>query len=146
MRHLSRNLCNEDVKQIEHLQDSLCAQFAMLDQSQLEMSRSSRLTVILHDDDTFSQLDDLDDDDNEAAENSSPAPAPAHDDWLPAVVPVERRIPCMPSTYEGTNLTYRTIELVLQGGRLVSTLQTCKEPLPINRFNTHMSCVWHLAR
>ena len=118
MRHLSRNLCDEDVKQIEHLQDSLCAQFAMLDQSQLEMSGSSRLTVILHDDDTFSQFDDLDDDNDEAAENSSPAQAPAqaqaHDDWLPAVVPVERRIPCMPSTYEGTNLTYRTIELVLR--------------------------------
>ena len=121
MWHLSRNPCGEDVKQIEHLQDSLCAQFAMLDQSQLEMSGSSRLTVILHNDDTFSQFDDLDDDNDEAAENSSPAqapapalaPAPAHDDWLPAVVLVERRIPCMPSTYEGTNLTYRTIKLVL---------------------------------
>ena len=78
MRHLSRNLCDEDVKQIEHLQDSLHAQFAMLDQSQLEMSGSSRLTVILHDDDTFSQFDDLNDDNDEAAENSSPAPA--HDD------------------------------------------------------------------
>ena len=61
MQHLSRNPCDEDVKQIQHLQDSLCAQFAMLDQSQLEMSRSSRLTVIPHDDDTFSQFDDLDD-------------------------------------------------------------------------------------
>jgi hypothetical protein len=83
MRHLSRNPCDEDVKQIEHLQDSLRAQFAMLDQSQLEMSGSSRLTVIPHDDDTFSQFDDLNDDHNEVAENSSPALA--HDDWLLAV-------------------------------------------------------------
>ena len=105
IQHLSRNLCNKDVKQIEHLQDSLRAQFAMLDQSQQD-------TVIPHDDDTFSQFDDLDDDKNEVAENSSPALA--HHDWLPAVVPVKQHIPCMPSTYEGTDLTYRTIELVLR--------------------------------
>ena len=94
MWHLSRNLCDEDVKQIEHLQDSLCAQFAMLEQSQLDMSRSSRLTVISHNDDTFSQFDDPDDDNNKVAENSSQALAPAlaHDDWLPAVVPVEQCI------------------------------------------------------
>jgi hypothetical protein len=93
MWHLSRNLCDEDVKQIEHLQDSLHAQFAMLDQSQLDMSGSSRLTVILHNNDTFSQFDDLDDDDDEVGENvnsfSSLAPALAHDDWLLAVVPVK---------------------------------------------------------
>ena len=108
--------CDKDVKQIEHLQDSLHAQFAMLDQSQLDMSGSSRLTVISHNDDSFSQFDDLDNDNNEAADNSSLAPALAHHDWLLAVVLVEWCIPCMPcmpSTYESANLTYRIIELVL---------------------------------
>ena len=45
-------------------------------------------------------------------------------------------------------LTWHTEQLswFCEGGRLVSTLWTCEEPLPINCFNTHMSCVWHLAR
>ena len=58
---LSQNSCNDDVKLVEHLQDSLRTQFAILEQAQLDVSGSVRPPLVFQDDDTASQFDNLND-------------------------------------------------------------------------------------
>ena len=136
MHCLSKNPSDEDVKQIEHLQDSLCSQFAMLEQLQQDVLDLLRPSVALQDNEIHSQFDDLDE------EEITQEPAPGHGpDLLP--LSLEHRSPCMPLTCSDSNPVHCTIELILCRQQACQHLTSLRETIADKSFQ--YSHVLHAA-
>jgi hypothetical protein len=138
VRCLSRDPRDEDAKHIEHLQESLHAQFAALEAMQQNIPGMLRPSIIVQDEDI--QFDDLDDD---PAEGAAVPDSTIHDvRSVPGMVPVHCQLPSMPSTCDASEPWHSSVELALQRQQADWHLKRLREAIADKSFQySHVMCV-----